>query len=282
MKNQWSRSTATSLAFRILDWLQAILVVLAGVSLILDTYGFMEIKLIRDNLLKLIFLLICGLVITSFAERRFKLQKIEDLLIDKYGLGAKMQTLGVGNFYPHRRALPVLEDFLDNAKSDVLIVGISLYAMIGQHRDWFENKIRKEGCKFRFLLPASLPEKENLVYLADEATVADTADDLRKTFNQVVDLAQKTSGNPKGKNKVEIRVFDFVPPMGIIMLDGQARTGRIRVEIYPYAGAVDKRPSFDLIPTESGEGLYEHFRARYEDLWKNSRIYKMPNEQTNK
>jgi hypothetical protein len=265
-----------------LDWLQALFALCAGIGLILDNYDIMSLPVISSNLSKITFLFVCGLVVSAFLERRYKLQQIEDAVLDKYGLGQRMHLLGVTQVYKDRDDIPKLTEYLGKAKSDVLIVGISLYSMIEQNRSWFDGKIAS-GCSFRFLLPRKLEDDggKAIAHLADEGTVRNTFNDLQRTKGIIADLAQKTK-LPRGKVKVELRVFDFIPTMGIIMLDARKPWGSIRIEFYPYAGPVDKRPALELQSGQQEDSLYNYVRSRYEDLWEKSETCDIYSSQTSK
>jgi len=189
----------------------------------------------------------------------------------EYELGKRLGQLGISQVYQDRHKLPKLDDYLGRAKLDVLIVGISLYGMITSHRGWFERKIAA-GCSFRFLLPASLPDMSHLTHLADEVAIRQTRYDLERTLHEVVDLAEKTTPI-KGKARVEVRVFNFIPTMGVVMVDSHKRSGSIRIELYPYASPIDKRPAVELQATQEDDCLYDFIRTRYEDLWQKSHPY---------
>lgn len=258
----------------ILDWLQALFALLAGVALILDTFDIWSLPVFEANLSKITFLLICGLILSSFLERRFILQRMEETISDKYGLGQRMLLLGVAQVYQDRRDLPRMDEYLCMGTSNILIAGISLYGLITNNRDLFERKIAS-GCFIRFLLPEALPADEMAIaHLADEVSIQQTRYDLERTFKEIADLAKKTTPT-RGKPRVEVRVFNFIPTMGVIMLDAHKRSGNIRVEMYPYASPVDRRPALELQPSQKDDCLYDYIRARYEELWKKSHVYKI-------
>lgn len=256
----------------ILDWLQFGFAFLAGIALILDNYEILSLPVIRSNLDKFTFLFICGLVVSTFLERRYKLQGIEEAILDKHGLGQRMRFVGVEQIYEDRRDLPSLDQYFDRASGDILIVGITLYGLITNNRDLFERKIAA-GCSFRFLLPAALPEENSIDHLANEAAIHNTRYDLDRTFKEVVGLIEKTKTS-RGKPKVELRVFDFIPTMGVMMLDGNKHSGSIRVELYPYRSRIDKRPALELRKGQKPDCLYNYIRARYEQLWMDAQKYK--------
>ncbi len=74
------------------------------------------------------------------------------------------------------------------------------------------------------------------------------------------------SGNEPSGGSLEVKVIDSLPPFGLLAIDSNKPTGRIRVELYLDSCPIGERPVFELLASRDGK-WYNLFRQQFEILW---------------
>jgi hypothetical protein len=178
-----------------------------------------------------------------------------------------LHEIGILAFYPNRDALPDFPSFIKSAESDLLICGLSADTMI-HHYGTLLRKRLEQGLRIRFLLPdIQLMENEKAVeHLAPRIEAQRTPDHLVDAMKYIALWKQEVE-NENLMGKLEIRLLNFIPPMGFIIVDGQKNHARIRVEQYVYKCLPDNRPSYEVVPTPRSNDLFAMLRTQLELCW---------------
>lgn len=68
----------------------------------------------------------------------------------------------------------------------------------------------------------------------------------------------------------EVRVFNYVPTLSLVMIDGYLPTGRITVEMYLYQTDPGQRPHL-LVTARDHPDWYNYFRDVGEAVWQDAK-----------
>jgi hypothetical protein len=83
---------------------------------------------------------------------------------------------------------------------------------------------------------------------------------LRPTLDLLAVLAETA-----GPGRVEVRLLDFVPAYGLLMVDGRQPYGRIHVDIYPHTLG-GPEPALNLHAGHD-PAWFPHFAAEFDEIW---------------
>ena|ERR1051325_280292 len=223
---------------------------------------------VEDKLVFNVILLVLGLIATSEIFQRIGiLTDIHSRLTSSET--ERLRIVGISEFYSSRRELPPLPEFISSAKHDLLILGLSAEGLITAHQHLIEICLR-QGCNVRFLLPKSLNQR-TIAHLAPARDSNRAPAHLKDSLAYLVHLAEEDGLDSTGK--LQVKLYDFVPTLGLIMVDGDETYGKIRVELLPYKSQVVDRPSFELVRAQHGTDLYSLFKSQYDLLWREAEVW---------
>jgi hypothetical protein len=194
--------------------------------------------------------------------RRELLDQVKVELADIVDTDAR--RLGIAEIYESRtkKADRVkLPDLIRNARTEVLFVGLGLYAIINEYRTYLEEALVR-GCRLRFLI-FDLPGPHAQV-LDASLGAGDLIDNLKGAVSAVLAFAAKHAAN----GKVEVRLFDIVPTFGAIAIDRGEGDGSLFVELNCYASSGDQCPGFKL--EKKPNGLFYTYDRQITSLWENA------------
>jgi hypothetical protein len=159
----------------------------------------------------------------------------------------------------------LLRDFPDDLPrrraeaNDILLIGISMARTVQSSRDDFYRALIR-GAAIRVLLldpsDEALVEQASVLRPAGRAGLL--AQRIRTTLDELLDLKASTGGN------LEIRVAQFIPPIGVNLLRG-THPSSITVqhpELRP-----DSEPGPILHLKEADGGWYTFYEGQAERLW---------------
>jgi hypothetical protein len=146
--------------------------------------------------------------------------------------------------------------------SSLLLIGISMTRTVQGGSLTVLRQMLRSGGKIRVLLVD--PTEDALMRAASEHRhYGITAERLKRrvegTLDELAMLRDVTGG------EVEIRVAQFIPHMGISIMDLGSPDGLIVLQHYEHRPATESAPIFSLRPADGF--WYEHFAGEAERLW---------------
>jgi len=144
-----------------------------------------------------------------------------------------------------------------------LAIGLGLYQFVPEQQDLIKTRLQ-EGCNFRFVIfdvnsPHIAALDRNLVHstVTLAAFIENCTDFFKKFQKEIEKLA------PKGK--LDVRVYDAVPPWGLIAIDHEHPNGRILIEFNGIQVEGSACPGAEIIPKEGG--WYRFFYDQIALIW---------------
>ena len=167
-------------------------------------------------------------------------------------------------FLKDRSQFPPFANRVKDAR-EIYIMGISLQGMVGYHASIFLEKVR-EGAKIRFLVmdptSQSVETTARGLYKANDPAVLRR--DIQSTIGRITEMRELDG------SAVELRLTNYVPSCGIVLVDPDKDSGVIIVELYPYLVSAASRAHFELTPADGR--WYKYFRDQFESVWKNAKV----------
>ncbi len=210
-------------------------------------------------------LAILGLLATSgLIDKLGQMRKIENWTKTTHDLLTSQQLRPSAEmFLGDRRKYKTLEERLEKA-NQVYIMGGSLGDVINTYMGLLEDKI-KEGCQFKFLIVNPKSVACNLTAEAVVHEINHPKAYVLKVQNSL-DLLSKVGDIDKKQSNLEIRLYSFVPPFSLLLVDPEKTYGAIKVEIYPYKSPIRQRPSFELYKGKDGH-WFNYFHKQFFRIW---------------
>jgi hypothetical protein len=162
-----------------------------------------------------------------------------------------------------RTEIVSLQKRAKNAK-DILIIARTAIMVLRQ-TEFFKERIR-QGATIRLAVvnPDNSAVIEALGPLAETSKEGVIAD-MQGTIGLVCRLREQTS-NPE---QIQVRVFDYVQTLSMVMVDGHLPTGSIIVEMIPYQVGPSSRPHL-LLTAKDNPMWYAYFRDICEAIWRDA------------
>jgi hypothetical protein len=108
------------------------------------------------------------------------------------------------------------------------------------------------------------PGREVTAEAARRSTVPGSAEIFAHRLVPTLDLLRELAATP-GRGRVEIRLLDFVPAFGLLMVDGRQPHGHLHVDIYSHTFG-GREPAL-VVRAAHDQVWYEHFAAEFERIW---------------
>lgn len=174
------------------------------------------------------------------------------------------------NFFSHRADFPSTESTLEGVKQ-FDAVGVSLIGLAVTHSGLLKAKL-ESGCRMRFI--ATNPVNNFLSDLVVQRFLEAQNRELHISHvtTSINSLSLLSTSNSFG-GSVEVRLMDNLPPFGMLLMDSNLPSGKIRVELYPEACPIGQRPVFELWASRDGE-WYHFFKQQFETLWEKAVVPK--------
>ena len=204
----------------------------------------------------------------SFDVRRNTL--IDDYLVEETGLSGFYPSR---DYYKFRNTSSTLESYISSARDDLIFVSISLVK--GINFDDLRNVLIKKistqtesGNDFKVIISLLNPDKEFLMEsLASvfEKDINSIRDEIKQTAKKLKELKKKLP-NKKKKNLI-LRYHNAIPFGSAIIIDKDAKYGKIQIETKPYKSPHNKSFAFEIIPVAEN-GFFVTLVNAYEELIK--------------
>ncbi len=187
------------------------------------------------------------------------------------------------NLLKQRSGLPVfLGKFSDDLAADLektrqlWLVGVSLYRFIVRFHAVLDHLI-KDGASIRVLLVD--PDGSGAVLSATGMYPPFSTERNRDRIREALSILTAFAQQANGPGTLEVRTLDYVPAFGAYMIDPSKSRGKIYLEHYPYAMAVDQIPKMQL--SSSDRDWYVHFKTQIKVLWEKGQPWEAKNNQDN-
>lgn len=177
------------------------------------------------------------------------------------------QLLAGVDFYPSRKELPPIEDFLRTAKSSVDLLGFTLENIAVQNRETLRSLL-KEHKHIRFIL---LNPRSELVGKVEGAVTSLTlGKSIERSLEELQELKDSLSNIDRGY--LDIRTHDLLPMHTIVAIDGESEAGVMNVEYYVYGTDSRAWPSLRISRKLQTE-LFEKYWKSYKYVWDRSKSH---------
>ncbi|MBN2130069.1 MAG: hypothetical protein JW741_11260 [Sedimentisphaerales bacterium] len=221
-----------------------------------------------DCLLQWIITLLGLLAVSLLVERLGKLRRMDDRVaqIHEHFLSREGKP-SADLIFSNRKLLSPLEDRLDSARH-IDVNGGSLFRLTSGYIGYFQQKAA-DGCRLRFLLVD--PDSEAAKILARHVcyeiqNLDEYVGHIRTSLANLLRLKQEYS------KLVDIRVYDCVPPFGLLISDPRKPCGQVQAEIYSFAVPIRERPEFTLTAAHDPR-YFDFFVKQYEAAWGKAKVY---------
>ena len=162
----------------------------------------------------------------------------------------------------HRSHFPSLEVSIKNAKQ-IDVLGIGLGGLVVTYLSLLRER-RDAGCRIRLIHTSSDYEIANL--LARKFPELHSPEMHISHVETAIQAVSNMLETNISSGKLEIRTLNSVPPFGLFIIDGDFPNGQIRVELYPDACPIHKRPVFELLAKRDRD-WYSFFKRNFETTW---------------
>jgi len=255
------------IALNISDWIIYLLLVFAVILFFADLiWGLDNIAIIKNKMHTILLLSLSTFFTSSVLERKSKIDIIEPTLWQIFEKIEEKQRFPteIQHFYKSlRRELPILQ-FINEARSEIFLVGTSFYHLVERHKSFFLEKSKK--CDIRFLIIN--PQRKNKALIHGTALLFGEKESFSKElttgYRKLIEFKQEAQ---QEKGKIHIKAYSNIPSINMVMIDPEKPYGRIQIEILPYKGSANMRPGFILRHTEDYTSLYHMFKTQYRNLW---------------
>ena len=208
---------------------------------------------------QVILTLLALLAVDTFIERLGALKEIsENVNFIRSKIGLK------GFLHDRSSEMPPLERYLEGAR-EFFVSGGSLAGLVPEYREFFREI--SERCALRFVLfnPNS-PALE---------AAANWAGAPPERFKKEIEVTLLILGELMADGApLEVRLNNSIPALSVMVVDGSAPHGKIRVDVNPHRCPPSRRPFFELTRRED-ERFYPLFYQRYQALWEESESWKV-------
>jgi hypothetical protein len=166
-------------------------------------------------------------------------------------------------FLKDRDDFPPFATRVKNARQ-IWVLGISLQGLVSFHKGVFISKVR-DGASLRFLMmdPDSQASDAKACGLFSATDPAVLKRDIRRTIETISELRQSDPA------AVSLRLTQYVPGFGLVLVDPDRDNGLIIVELYPYLVTSSERAHFELTPSDGR--WYKYFRDQFNSIWRDAR-----------
>jgi hypothetical protein len=148
-----------------------------------------------------------------------------------------------------------------SAARDIAIVGVTLSRTVRNQMNALQQCVRRGGTiRIAVIDPAGAVTAE----AARRSTVPGSPDVFVHRLRPTLDLLGRLAATG-GPGRVEIRLLDFVPAFGLLVVDGARPHGQLRVDVYSHRfGGTE--PALHLRAGRD-PAWYPHFLAEFEQIW---------------
>ena len=165
------------------------------------------------------------------------------------------------NIY-HRRNLR-LEDFLQRAKTDINIFGITLEETLsGEYSDTIEKILQSKDVKSLRILISNPCNSEMVASIKN--LVATDVSLIDSSLKRIKEFRHKIK--QEEKSKLEIKVFDGIPVQSLFILDPLSKKGVLRFEPYLYSIQKGKRRIYEH-RKRNDKDLFQTYFDSYNKMW---------------
>jgi hypothetical protein len=216
----------------------------AGAAGFLNVVGIVPMSPVEGIIVALLALL----AVDALSERLSILEKIE----------TKLSAFSREGELRDRSQLLLPEQMAQTA-SDIALIAVSGYAVIGSHLSFFEKKI-EEGCKIRIILLD--PKSPSLQTWNLLCKVTTTERDILTSLDHLRGLMELE----RAQGRCEVRLSEVYAPFGIFAVNPSKDTGVMIVEFHTYRMTFESRPHVFLSRTQNRQ-WFDFYVGQFEQMW---------------
>lgn len=219
---------------------------------VLDLLGVVDISIVFATTLAVLAVLLFG-----HAENRRQFEQ----------LASRRQTFGISEFSVDRSNIPSIQSLLQDASTEVLLIGVALTSVLHSNRGLLEQ-LANRGCKIKLAIWNPPDDETTRRILIDSLEdVIDEPDTERSHPSNIERIKYWYSClDENTRAKVEIRGYSNFPTASIIFVDRDTPHGRIHMEPIIFKASTDKLPSFRL-GVQNSPSLFGVLNESYQKLW---------------
>ncbi|MEU8661441.1 DUF5919 domain-containing protein [Actinoplanes philippinensis] len=149
---------------------------------------------------------------------------------------------------------------------DIGIIGVTLNRTVRNHAARLRECVRRGGTvRVAVIDPDGAVIQEAARRSGMPGAVEIFAHRLQPTLDLLAGLAAAD-----GPGRVEVRLLDFVPAVGILAVDAGRAHGHLHVDIYSHSSG-EREPVLTLHAARD-QVWYQHFRDEFERIWASGRV----------
>lgn len=146
--------------------------------------------------------------------------------------------------------------------TDIRIVGVTLNRTLRTQALTLQRQL-EQGAVVRIALLD--PHGDAVSEAARRTGVPDNPELFHHRLAPTVDLLRELAGGPARRGRLEVRLLNFVPAVGLVLLDPDESHGRIQVDLYSHR-QLGVEPTLTLCAVRDAQS-YRHFRQEFDQIW---------------
>lgn len=182
------------------------------------------------------------------------------------------QNLGLSDIFQLRSQLLSLEQRLANVqKLDVCAMSNITFGTT--LKEFVVDKV-EQGCQMRFVFL----NPYNTGLMKSIAPLASPTLDVDDHTTQIMTALNSLTKDPRlaNKDKFQVRVYDYALPHSIMISDGNAPQGKLRIELIMSNHMPAKSPGVDINKRDDAH-WFGFFQREFEDIWARAHPYETSN-----
>ena len=162
-------------------------------------------------------------------------------------------------------------DIANSASSSVSVLGVA-FTNVSSRRGIAQLRSLLNTVPVRILLPDPSHLRRNPALKTAIEHALDRKSDIAAEIENAIAEFTKLSNSltQRNRNRFQVRMHTTIPTMNLKIVDNDASSATLLVEIFPYRCAFHGRLRLRLTPSRDQQGWYEHLAQSFEDLWDDS------------
>jgi len=147
------------------------------------------------------------------------------------------------------------------AAGEIAIIGVTLSRTLRHHLADLRACLQRGGTVRIAVID---PSGDAVAEAARRSSVPASPEIFEHRLRPTADLLRELTA-AAGPGRLEVRLLDFVPAVGLLMIDPDEADGRLWVDIYSHRFAAEE----PTLPLHAGRDRvwYAHFRREFEQIW---------------
>lgn len=192
-----------------------------------------------------------------------------------FATGAKEQFikefLGVSSVTTGARRSEEFRKMIERAQHQIIIVGIGMTSLSRYGRDALEEQAKRIPIDLLMLDPEALQENTQLASMLENfRDIPGLTQGVHQAFQTLKQFCQNWNNNPNHRHAIQLKVYNVIPTMTMVLIDPEHENGEILIEFFLYRSG-KYRPAIHIKKVEAEDNMFDILKSNYERLAENAR-----------